>query len=66
MNYVLQKKLLAAALALATAGPGAASAQPAAGETPKSDATAQCAIEKRPNEARWLRALISKEVSLEP
>lgn len=66
MTRIVQAKLVAAALALVAAGPGAAYAQPAVGEAAKSDAMARCAVEKHPNEARWLKAILSKEVSLEP
>lgn len=66
MSRVLRTMLFATSLALTITGPGAASAQPPAGETAQSDKVALCAIEKRPNEARWLKALMSKEVSIEP
>jgi len=62
----VQTALLATALALANGGAGAASAQPATGETAESEKLARCAIEKHPNEVRWLKALVDREISLEP
>lgn len=66
MSRALVTRLLATVLALAIAGPGAASAQPAAAEPAKLDDMAQCAIDKHPNEARWFGALLAKRVTVEP
>ena len=66
MNRAFAKALLATAFSLAVADAGAASAQPAAGEAARSQEMARCAIEKHPNEVRWLKSLVEKEISLEP
>ena len=66
MSRAVDTGLLATALAVAIAGSGAASAQPASGGPAKFDDLARCAIEKHPNEARWLGALLAKKVSVEP
>jgi hypothetical protein len=64
MSRAFGIRLLAATAALA--GPAAASAQPAVAEPAKLDNMAQCAIDKHPNEARWLGALLAKKASVEP
>lgn len=66
MKRILQTSLLPVSLAIMITGSGGASAQPPAGQTAQSDKVARCAVEKHPNEARWLKALMSKEVSFEP
>lgn len=66
MTGASRTALLTIALSLAAAGAGAAPAQPAAGEAARSEEAATCAIEKHPNEVRWLKSLVDKEISLEP
>lgn len=66
MNRAVSAMRLATVLAFSIVGLGAASAQPAPPETAQSEKLARCAIEKHPNDVRWLLALVAKEVSVEP
>lgn len=65
MNRAFRMGMFATALALAGTGAGSGFAQPSAGEPAQFDDLARCAIEKHPNEARWLGALLAKRVSVE-